>query len=347
MKPRPVQIAGGGLAGLALGIALRQRGAPVTLREAGHYPRHRVCGEFISGRGRHVLSDLGLLEPLRAEGVKEARTAAFFGGTGGGRLATLPEPALCVSRCALDALMAREFTALGGELAAGVRVRNPGNDEGWVWAAGRRKAAAGIRDQWFGLKAHARGARLAAGLEMHLVRNGYVGVCELPGGEVNVCGLFRRAGGAEKPDQPWDLLRGEAGSSLRASMETAQFVEGTFCAVAALDPWPRIEPPSGPLRIGDALTMIPPITGNGMSMALESAALAAGPMIRYSLGEIDWRGAAAAAHEACRRAFAGRLRWAAMLQRVVFTPVLRQMAPALAQSPPLLRLLFARTRSAG
>ena len=45
----PIEIIGGGLAGLSLGLALRRGGVPVTLHEAGEYPRHRVCGEFITG----------------------------------------------------------------------------------------------------------------------------------------------------------------------------------------------------------------------------------------------------------------------------------------------------------
>ena len=46
---KEIHIVGGGLAGLSLAIALRTRGIPVTVMEAGTYPRHRVCGEFISG----------------------------------------------------------------------------------------------------------------------------------------------------------------------------------------------------------------------------------------------------------------------------------------------------------
>jgi 2-polyprenyl-6-methoxyphenol hydroxylase-like FAD-dependent oxidoreductase len=84
--PRPITIAGGGLAGLTLGIALRQRGIPVTIWEAGHYPRHRVCGEFICGRGRETLVKLGLNEILSKAGAQEAKTACFFAGP------SLPEP---------------------------------------------------------------------------------------------------------------------------------------------------------------------------------------------------------------------------------------------------------------
>ena len=57
---RALTIAGGGLAGLSLGIALRSRGVPVRVVEAGSYPRHRVCGEFISGIADAELDALGI-----------------------------------------------------------------------------------------------------------------------------------------------------------------------------------------------------------------------------------------------------------------------------------------------
>ena len=44
--------------------------------------------------------------------------------------------------------------------------------------------------RWFGLKIHARNVPLVADLEMHVFPRGYVGLCKLTGGEVNICGLF-------------------------------------------------------------------------------------------------------------------------------------------------------------
>src|SRR5579863_2989570 len=73
----PVTIIGGGLSGLTLGIGLRQRDVPVTIHESGDYPRHRVCGEFISGRGQLVLDRLGLLADFKSAGAIYARTAMF------------------------------------------------------------------------------------------------------------------------------------------------------------------------------------------------------------------------------------------------------------------------------
>ena len=118
---KPITIAGGGLAGLTLGIGLRQRGVPAVLWEAGHYPRHRVCGEFICGRGQETLARLGLRDLLERAGAVGAGTAAFFSTTQSTGPLPLPAPAICLSRFTLDATLAEKFRALGGELLEGKR----------------------------------------------------------------------------------------------------------------------------------------------------------------------------------------------------------------------------------
>ena len=69
--------------------------------------------------------------------------------------------------------------------------------------------------------------------------------------------------------------------------------------------------------------MIPPVTGNGMSMAFESAEIAIEPLTRYSRGEISWAQARDTIARKCDAAFAERLTWARRLQWLMFSPVLR------------------------
>ena len=91
---KAITVIGGGLAGLTLGIGLRQCGVPVTIWEAGRYPRHRVCGEFISGNGQAVLERLGLLPRCHQAGAVYACTAMFVAGASRSPVRQLATPAL-------------------------------------------------------------------------------------------------------------------------------------------------------------------------------------------------------------------------------------------------------------
>lgn len=327
MTRREVTIVGGGPAGLTLGIALRRRGVPVAVWEAGHYPRHRVCGEFISGRGLEVLERLGLLAVLKRLGALRAESVAFFLRDGRSVRRVLPQAAWCVSRFALERALAEELRRLGGRLQEGARWREGFGQEGVVRATGRRVGTGAPSGgwRWFGLKAHARNVELTAELEMHVSPRGYVGLCRVETGAVNVCGLFRRRSG-ETPGGVEELLRGGAGGTLRERLAGAEFVPGTCCAVGGLG-W---ENPFGVRAarrraaeccVGDALAMIPPVSGNGMSMAFESAALAAEPLADWSAGRVSWAGACEAAGRGGWRRFAARLRWAGWVQRALFSPI--------------------------
>ena len=69
--------------------------------------------------------------------------------------------------------------------------------------------------------------------------------------------------------------------------------------------------------------MIPPVTGNGMSMAFESAELGIEPIARFSRGDLTWAQAQQEIASSCDRRFSSRLRWAAWLQRALFLPPAR------------------------
>jgi 2-polyprenyl-6-methoxyphenol hydroxylase-like FAD-dependent oxidoreductase len=349
MSPgKPITIVGGGLAGLTLGIGLRQRGVPVTIWEAGRYPRHRVCGEFISGNGQAVLERLGLLARFEQAGAVHARTVMFVCGTNRSPVRQLAAPALCLSRHAMDALLAETFQQFGGELLVNTRWTAGEFREGVVQAAGRRTQAAEKNPRWFGVKAHVSRTspvNLEADLEMHLSPDGYIGVNRINGGEVNVCGLFRVRQGNRQPGSKPDWLRGEVGSLLHERLGPSEFVPDSFCSVAGLQLKPQRAAAKKECCIGDTLTMTPPVTGNGMSMAFESAEMAVEPLTAYSQGKLNWTQAQQQIARRCDAAFSRRLVWARFLQWMMISPALQgRLGSILLRSDWLWRLMFTQTR---
>ena len=382
MSAKPITIVGGGLAGLTLGIGLRRQGVPVTVWEAGHYPRHRVCGEFISGRGQESLARLGLRELLERAGAVSAGTAAFFSATQSAPTRALPARAICLSRFTMDHALAMEFRRLGGELQEGQRRRDTEFGEGMVRATGRRAQTKENGSHWFGLNVHARNVPLTADLEMHVSPRGYVGLCRVDGGAVNVCGLFRRrvgegdlsnggkgggdpanvetrllssvgsGGEGERASNrrapaaiPCELLHGQAGSPLHQRLAAAEFDESSFCAVAGISLRPQRAVARVECCVGDAITMIPPVTGNGMSMAFESAGMAIEPLAAWSRGDLPWAQSRETVARQCDAAFARRLAWAKWLQRLMLAPSLQNILVGfMSHSDWFWRAAFERTR---
>lgn len=313
---QPIQIIGGGLAGLSLGLGLARAGVPVTLFETGAYPRHRVCGEFITGLPQSTRERLGL-DPLLAGAVQNRQVAWFHDGTSPPRLQTLPAPAPSLSRHALDARLAGGFLAAGGKLLTQTRHPAVGDAPGRVFANGRRRA----RSDWLGLKIHARALPLAADLELHLGDQAYVGLAAIEDGRVNICGLFRRRKLCAKgPDLILAYLQAAGLASLAARLARAPLDPASFCAVAALAFDARTLPAAAGVQLGDACAMIPPFTGHGMAMAFQSAEVALDPLLAYARGEVAWPATTLRIRAALRRRFRLRLATAAVLHPFLLQP---------------------------
>lgn len=312
---RAIDIAGGGISGLSLGLALRREGVPVRLHEAGAYPRHRLCGEFISGAGPGEFDRLGVGSLLKEGEI--LRDAVWFQGDRELLRRDLPEPALGISRWKLDATLARRFIDVGGELTTNERVGIPAADEGWVNATGRARNEA---SSWIGQKSHYQNLPILAGLEMHLGQGGYAGIARVEQGTANVCALLpatlgKQGSAATLPER----LKACGLHALAERLQAATPVEASRCGVSHfVTGWQPSR--AGSLSIGDHSAIIPPFTGNGMSMAMLGALEAAAPLANWAGGKLGWIEAVQAAREALRRKFSPRLRWAAWLHPLLLHP---------------------------
>lgn len=333
----PVTISGGGLAGLSLAIALRLRGVPVTVTEAGSYPRHRVCGEFISGVSGETLDSLGIRDCF--DGARLHRSVAWHHQGRTVLVDELAEPASGISRHVLDQRLAERFLSLGGVLATGTRAR-PLPAPGHVWTAGRRP----VNGRWIGLKMHAR-IETRADLEMHGGSNGYAGLAGVEDGWTNVCGLFLldKTITAEGSGLLPAYLEAGGNHRLAAALRAAEWRDGSFRAVAGFELGPQ-PPVPGLFCLGDAAEMIPPFTGNGMSMAFQSAEAAAAPLLEWADGRISWEAACDLVRRALRRRFRRRMAVSSLLHPWLFrrsglAVVESLAAPGLLPFRPLLSLV--------
>lgn len=310
---RSIAVSGGGLAGLSLAIGLRGRGVPVVLHEAGRYPRHRVCGEFISGVSAETLDALGIADDLADAG--RPCDAAWFRADRKLVEVRLPDPARAISRFRLDQRLKDRLTGLGGRVVEGARQSRTAG-EGRVWAGGRIPRKSG----WIGLKCHLSGFRLEAELEMHLGGNGYAGLTAVEDGRVNLCGLFRidRSQRGSGSALLLSYLRAGGHRGLADRIDGAELDESSFLGVGGFElGWQDPEP--GLCTIGDACGMIPPFTGNGMSMAFESAELAVPVLAEWSAGRLAWPESVEAIARGQRRKFRRRVAAGLAIHRLLMT----------------------------
>ncbi|WP_309382381.1 NAD(P)/FAD-dependent oxidoreductase [Cerasicoccus frondis] len=323
---KEISIIGGGLAGLCLGIGLRRRGIPVVLHEASTYPRHRVCGEFIAGAGSAVFEQLGV-----ADCLNDARRLRDTVWRYHGEIVLqkgLPKAALGISRYRLDERLADKFVSLGGQLETKSRFQQNGRQEGMVWANGRERG----ESQWIGLKMHCQAMKTLADLEVHLGDHAYVGVCPVENDCVNVCGLFqlRKVEAHAREDQlPAYLVAcglGDLAERVRNGAPDALSAIG----VTALSYEQRS--PDGEIRLGDQSGLIAPFTGNGMALAMESAALAVEPLSAYATNQAGWKATVDMVNQRVTRTFYRRRRIARRLHPWLLAPRKQKLLATLAQS---------------
>lgn len=382
MSPPDVLIVGAGPAGSTAAILLAQAGARVVLLDKARFPREKLCGEFLSPEAVEILALTGVLEHLapRAGRAREVRLTDPRGRTVKLPVplaGALQGDALGLSRWDMDEALVRRAESLGVVTIEGFEVRGALFSEGrlaglrghqrgahgersysapFVIAAdGRDSTVArlispgefrGRSSPRFGLKAHFRNLPGFGGaVELHYVRGGYVGLHDIGGGRVNVCALLDRSVAGAIPRDPEAIVRRVffQNPEARRRLERAERISD-WLAVGSLVF--RAERPvrAGALFLGDAAGTIDPFAGEGMSMALRSAQIAAEEIL---LGTTDGGSLVASRYERrWTREFSRRIALCRALGRLAIRPVLQApLMGILAMFPGTGRVLSRGTRT--
>lgn len=281
----PVVIAGGGLAGAAAACALSAAGTRAIVLERSTGPTDKICGEFLSTEAQHYLARLGL-DPLALGGHSISRVRLVRHGDI--VEAALPFRGVGLSRFVLDEALLHRAAALGAELRRGVHIAELTPDIRFLATGkhdlrGARRALDDAPEDLVGFKLYLKptSAQLAAldgVVEVVLFDGGYAGLQRIEGGRVNLCLLIHRRRLAEHGGIATLLASLMAGHThLRTRLDGAETLLTRPLTIARV-PYGflhRAQPGETLFRLGDQACVIPSFSGDGMSMALHSAALAA------------------------------------------------------------------------
>ena len=359
MRRTAALIIGGGPAGAAAAIRLARHGTQALLVER-HAAADALCGGFVSWRTIDRLAQLGV-DPDRLNRDRLTQVTIFAGDRH--RDATLPRPAIGVSRRRLDTLLRDAAARSGAMIETGVTVRSVDGlvaqiADGAAIGAGAlflatgkhdlrglaRPAAARGSDPTLGIRVRlaphvALGRALAGRIELHLFDRGYAGIALQEDGSANVCMAVHRsrlhaAGG------PAELLAQLGTGSPRLGERLALLAPGEAIDAIANVPygWRQRDGAAGLFRLGDQAGVIPSLAGEGMGIALASGIAAATTYIRDG----------AAAMPAWQVAFAHRVRRPMQVAGALRATAESRAAPWLLPftSPPLLQLMARMTRVA-
>lgn len=306
-----VIIAGGGLAGLVSALHLSQKGLKVLLIEKNTYPKHKVCGEYISNEVLSYLISLGF-DPF-AYGAKNITD--FTLSTPGSRSisTTLPLGGFSISRYCIDSELAKKVIENGGKIQHATvtdiqfqkesftvftNKQETFNAELVIGSFGKRSNLDVKLDRPFikksspflGVKAHYRGEFPEKAVGLHNFPGGYCGVSKVENDHINICYIadFK----SFKKYKNIQVFQEEVLSQNKFLKKAFQEFEMVFekpltisqVSFSAKDP---VE--NHILMVGDAAGMIHPLAGNGMGMAISAGQMASRLILDFKSGKIETR----------------------------------------------------------
>ena len=308
-----VVIVGGGLAGLSAAILLSRKKYKVLVLEKESYPKHKVCGEYISIESKPFLESIGLpIEDMKLPVIKKLMVT----DTRGNEINTdLPQGGFGISRYELDYMLAElakkegatlltktradtiqfeneVFTITAGtqtftsKIVCGTWGKRSNIDIKWERPFVKKKNNS--LNNYVGIKYHIHYPWPKEHIGLHNFTDGYCGISRIEDGKCCLCYLTTAASlqksGNDIKKMEHDVLM--KNPWLHKIFSGAEFLYEAPVAISQISFDKKEQVHEHVLLLGDAAGMITPLCGNGMSMALHSAKIASGIIDDFLQGSV-------------------------------------------------------------
>ncbi|MDP5081087.1 MAG: NAD(P)/FAD-dependent oxidoreductase [Winogradskyella sp.] len=306
-----VIVIGGGLAGLTSAIHLAKGKFKVLLIEKNTYPKHKVCGEYISNEVLPYLDYLGF-NPFEF-GAKKISNFELTTHYNKSIKANLPLGGFGMSRYEMDFQLYKLALKNGVEVIKDsvididfesdqftikTKLNQQFQSKIVIGAYGKRsnldvkfkRKFITKKSPYLGVKMHVSGNFPEDKVALHNFKGGYCGVSKVENNHINLCYItdfetFKRYKDVEA-FQNDVLFKNSALKTLFKNSE-AQFDQPLTISQISFETKNPIE--NHMIMCGDTAGMIHPLCGNGMGMAIRSAQLASQLIIDYLQGKIETR----------------------------------------------------------
>ena len=294
MRANPdVIIIGGGLAGLTSAIHLSKLGLVVTLIEKNEYPKHKVCGEYISNEVLPYFEWLG----LKISDLKPSIISKMEFSTAQGKLIScnLPLGGFGVSRYKLDHYLYQKAIKNGCQIIQDTVTDIQFMDDEFhistssnlemksriaIGAFGKRsnidqklnRDFIQKNSPWLAVKAHYSGDFPNDLVGLHNFKGGYCGVSKVESNKINICYLadyetFKQYKNIEDFQSKVVCKN----PNLKVIFENCKLLFEKPLTISQISFEKKEAVENHILMIGDTAGLIHPLCGNGMAMAIHSA----------------------------------------------------------------------------
>jgi flavin-dependent dehydrogenase len=306
-----VVVIGGGLAGLTNAIHLSKRNFNVLLIEKNDYPKHKVCGEYVSNEVLPYLKYLGF-NPFNF-GAKQISNFELTTHNNKSIKANLPLGGFSMSRYEMDFQLYKlaikygvevfKDTVIDVNLEADIfylktKLKHQFQSKIVIGAFGKRSNL-DIKFQrkfitktspYLGVKIHVSGEFPENKVALHNFKGGYCGVSKVENNHINLCYITDFDAFKTHKDidafQDQVLFKNKVLKDIFLNSKV-EFDKPLTISQISFETKNPVE--NHMIMCGDTAGMIHPLCGNGMGMAIRSAQLASQLIIDYLHGKIETR----------------------------------------------------------